>query len=125
MSAVNRSWIQSEVARSPSEGHNWFTLCVLNRCPLSTGLFKIFQKAPAPTGAFWFPLFAHLTEILPLLQPIPYCGITSAALADTQVAGNTITHTLSSQRKELTTKPFFCVRECTLNLAGDCDEQGL
>jgi hypothetical protein len=55
--------------------------------PLSKGLFKIFQKAPAPTGAFWFLLFVHLTEFLPIFRTIQCRGFASALRADTQVAG--------------------------------------
>jgi hypothetical protein len=36
------------------------------------GLFKIFQKAPAPTGAFWFLQFGYVTEkILVLSLSLP------------------------------------------------------
>jgi len=43
-------------------------MCVEQVFPSLKGLFKIFQKAPAPTGAFWFPLFGHFTEIFALFD---------------------------------------------------------
>jgi hypothetical protein len=50
-----------QLAQSRSDAHNQLTFqCVEQVTSSSKGLFKIFQKAPAPTGAFWFLHFVNL-----------------------------------------------------------------
>ncbi|GBH13866.1 hypothetical protein KPSA1_07360 [Pseudomonas syringae pv. actinidiae] len=46
-------------------------MCVEQVIRSSNGLFRIFQKAPAPTGAFWFLQFVNLHRRFPANKTVP------------------------------------------------------
>ncbi|WP_221033535.1 hypothetical protein, partial [Pseudomonas cannabina] len=46
-------------------------MCVEQVIPSSKGLFRIFQKAPLPGGAFWFLRFVNLHRRFPANKTVP------------------------------------------------------
>ncbi|WP_221033653.1 hypothetical protein, partial [Pseudomonas cannabina] len=46
-------------------------MCVEQVSAFPNGLFRIFQKAPAPTGAFWFLRFVNLHRRFPANKTVP------------------------------------------------------
>jgi hypothetical protein len=108
MSAVNRSWIQSEVARSPSEGHNRFTLCVLNGCSHFKGPVQDFPKSPGANRGFLVSaICSHHRSHHPSFKLFDTADLAPASLSRHARCGNTITANIAPQRKIQIFKLFY------------------